>query len=270
MAVAIPLVMMAAGASTVYIAAAAVVLAATGVGGKINQAASKVFGKDLVNAANIAGSLYMGYSAMGADAGGGLGQAVDATGGLETALESTANTGLQAANPSDFGYQPDANIDGASALKAPALDPGADPSSFASDPTSRSVFDAAGGGQSQMANANAPQTSPDSLDQADQWGSSQQRFTTDSRDAGMLKNMKDLTATDQSATGRAMKWFNDLPDRTKASVIQAGGQFISGAASGYGRGQELEDSRNERRMYGSGSGLRTRARTGSVFTAAGG
>ena len=53
MAIAIPLLMMYAGAGTMAIAAPTLVLAVTGVSKKINDAASNVFGEDLVKAANI-------------------------------------------------------------------------------------------------------------------------------------------------------------------------------------------------------------------------
>lgn len=98
MAVAVPLVMAAAGAGTAAIVGTSLVLAATGVNSKIDRAASKVFGKDLVNVANIAGSAFLafggGMPSAGAGSSAGLGEAVDATGGMDTALGSTANTGM--------------------------------------------------------------------------------------------------------------------------------------------------------------------------------
>lgn len=65
MAVALPLALGALGASTAVSVGVGLAVAATGIGSKIDKAASKVFGKDLVKVANIAGAAYMGYQAMG-------------------------------------------------------------------------------------------------------------------------------------------------------------------------------------------------------------
>jgi len=58
MAVAVPLLMSAAGVGTAVSIAVGVGMAVTGIGAKINKAASKVFGKGLVNAFNIIGTAY--------------------------------------------------------------------------------------------------------------------------------------------------------------------------------------------------------------------
>ena len=94
---------------------AGLVAAKTGISAKVDRAASKVFGKDVVKFANIAGAVYgaaggfagagpsevfsnisgaFGGAASGASsAAGGLGSAVDATGGIETAVEAAGNMG---------------------------------------------------------------------------------------------------------------------------------------------------------------------------------
>lgn len=66
MAIAIPLIMGAAGASAATIAVVSIAFAVTGVNDRINSAASEVFGKDLVGLANIAGMVYGAASASGA------------------------------------------------------------------------------------------------------------------------------------------------------------------------------------------------------------
>ena len=76
--------MAATGVGTAAILATSLVLGATGANDKINAAASKVFGKDTVKIANIAGAMYMAYQAFGSGATGG--EALDpGAAGLETA-----------------------------------------------------------------------------------------------------------------------------------------------------------------------------------------
>lgn len=108
MAVAIPLIMAATGASAaigaaIGISATAVsigtglAMAVTGLSSKVDQAASKVFGKDLVNAANIVGTV---YGAFGGFSGAGPGEVVGnvgdmfkgVTGGGGGALSTAAQT----------------------------------------------------------------------------------------------------------------------------------------------------------------------------------
>lgn len=68
MAVAVPLIMGAAGASTLATVATTLVLGATGINAKIDKAASKVFGEDLVKIGNIAGAAFMAWDAFGGGA----------------------------------------------------------------------------------------------------------------------------------------------------------------------------------------------------------
>lgn len=110
MAVIIPIAMAYAGATTATIAFTTIAMAVTGVSAKVDRAASKVFGEDVVKFANIAGAIYMaGSGAFGggeaAAAGDGLGSVVDATGGMETAVGSTANTGVPAAVDATGGLE---------------------------------------------------------------------------------------------------------------------------------------------------------------------
>ena len=101
-AVAIPFIMSAAGASAAIGAAvgisagmvstlAAVAFQVTGINDKVNKAASKVFGEDLVQFANIAGSAYAMFNG-GFDLGGGAeaAAATDAAGNLIPAPEVPA------------------------------------------------------------------------------------------------------------------------------------------------------------------------------------
>lgn len=101
MAVAIPIVMAVSGASAAVgaaigvsaalVTAGATVLAtATGVSGAINKAATKVFGKDLVKAANVVGSIYMATSGFSADGGATDASSANAVNGLDAASDAAA------------------------------------------------------------------------------------------------------------------------------------------------------------------------------------
>ena len=81
MAIAVPLLLSATGASAaigaaigvsaaVVTAGAGLLVGATGIGKSINKAASKVFGEDLVKVANIAGAIYMAVDGFSGSEGG--------------------------------------------------------------------------------------------------------------------------------------------------------------------------------------------------------
>lgn len=91
MAIAVPLLMGAAGFGSTAIMATSLVMGVSGIGGKINKAASKVFGEDLVNIANIGGAAFMAFS------GGFSSGAEGAMNGLDPANLSTATSEAAAA-----------------------------------------------------------------------------------------------------------------------------------------------------------------------------
>ena len=117
MAIAIPFLMSATGASAAIGAAvglsatmvgtiASVVFQVTGVNDKINKAASKVFGEDLVKFANIAGAGYAmfngGFDIGGADAGGAASAIDPSSAGAVNGLDAADNA-FSAANSAAGG-----------------------------------------------------------------------------------------------------------------------------------------------------------------------
>lgn len=86
MAVAVPLLMGAFGAGTTAIAITTIAFSVTGINDKINKAASKVFGADLVGFANLAGMAYGAFN-------GGFGGADAATGGADAATSAAWSDG---------------------------------------------------------------------------------------------------------------------------------------------------------------------------------
>lgn len=204
------------GATTVAIGTG-LVLSATGISAKIDKAASKVFGKDLVNFANIAGSIYLAGGAMGAwdtasgslasAAAGGAGGVSPPPGSLENAAFMEANAGGVMADPTAGVAQANMGLN---------MDPTATP---------------ANQGVTQPTNPNA------------------------SLKAAKLGTTPAGTGTVDTATQKAAGIWNGLGDRTQAAALQIGGNILSGAAQGKAA-QAAEAARiaNENR-YRSGSGL---------------
>lgn len=225
MAIAIPLIVMAAGAGAaaaigVSVATLAIgtglVLQATGINAKINKAASKVFGEKLVNIANIAGSVFLGATAAGliggaqsaasvAGAAGSAAEAAGAVAGDVGAAMNAAEMGAQGASAAN------GIAGGASAANQLASGVGVPP---------------VGGGM-------PPPTS----------GS---EFT------GVLKQAQQ--GASKVGEGISTAW-NSMGDKTKAAALQIGGQMLSGASSGKAAAEaEKQRIANENR-YRSGSGL---------------
>ena len=94
MAVVVPFVMAAAGASATTIAITSVAFAVTGISAKINKVAAGVFGEDLVKIGNIFGAAYAAWNG-GFDIGG-SGGAAEAAGAAGTGAGADAFTGMEA------------------------------------------------------------------------------------------------------------------------------------------------------------------------------
>lgn len=236
MAVAVPMIMAATGASaavgaaigvsaTLVTAATGVLVAATGIGAKINKAASKVFGEDLVNFANIAGSVFM---ATGGDVGDLFGGGAEAAGALSSAGGSLVDPLM-------------AGADIASAAAMPSFEVG-------------SVLGGAGDAAGALASAqpafgvqmpsfevgsvlgNGPAAAP-GLQPASQPGGMP--------GGGALKT--------------ASEWWAKQSDPTKAALIQVGGNVVAGTAQGVAKAREMKDLRDERlrreAIFNSGSKL---------------
>lgn len=225
MAVAVPLLMGATGASAaigaavgvsagIVTAATGVLVAASGVGKKINKAASKVFGEELVSFANIAGGVFL---AAGGDpgsifgGGGSGGGALASAGGIDgmSAFESAASTAGQG-----------------QALVEPfaAVAQQADP--FAQAASGFEMGSIIGNGPAAMDPRVPPVSQPGGMP-----------------GGGALKT--------------ASEWWSKQSDPTKAALIQGAGQVVSGAAQGYAKAAEMKDLREERRrreeIFNSGS-----------------
>lgn len=221
MAVAIPIIMSATGASAAIgaslgaalgvgaISATAIsigtglVMAATGISAKIDKAASKVFGKDLVTVANIAGGLYL---AAGGFSGG------EASGGF--AGDATA-AGYDPGFGTSGGIIP-TEVAGAAPVWSQA---GADTMGA----LVRANVDAAGGAAT-MAQAPAA-----------------------------------TIAQPQTGVGGALSkvgaaWDKAAPT-TKSALIQAGGNLLAGVAQGKAEEAAMDKRFEQEARYRSGSGL---------------
>lgn len=232
MAVAIPILMSATGATAAVAGALGVsamavtvgtglLVAATGIGAKVNKAASKVFGEDLVSFANLAGGLAM---AAGWDPAGMLGGATEAaSGALATAAGQTADQ-MSTLNDLAGGGLVDAATSGAEAYIAPSL-------TQMVEPSAGSVFEGFN-----------KATGAPNLD----------RLSISSNGASVAAG--DLKTDGALAT--ASKWWDKQTPQVKAALIQTAGSAVSGAAQGYAhaKDQERQDSRD--RVYKSGSGVR--------------
>lgn len=241
MAVVVPLVMAAAGATATTIALTSIALAVTGISGKINKAATKVFGEDLVKVANIAGSMYLafggGFSGGGEAAAGaadGLGGVVDATGGIETAIEMANNGGTSLAGGYASAYGADAVVDATGGVET------------AVEAANNAVRPQAG---AQLYGRDA------ALEARQAPGSGAARAGGSTPGAGGAKGVFESAG---GSLGKAKDWFSALPERTQAAVIQAGGELVMGAAGGYARGKQVEDEREARKNHGSGTRLQRR------------
>lgn len=225
MAVAIPLIVMAAGSGvaaaigvsvTTLAIGTGLVLQATGINTKINKAASKVFGEKLVNIANIAGSVFIGASAAGLLAGAG-----EAAGGALAGAASAAEGGAQAAANAAWSAGGAAEVAGGAGVSGLA---GVDAAQNVANATFGS------GGAAEVAGG----------------------IKAPTEFQGALK------VAQQGATkvgeGLASAW-NKMGDKGQAAALQIGGQMLSGASAGKAA-EEAEKKRiaNENR-YRSGSGL---------------
>lgn len=231
MAIAIPLLMMAGGAGTMAIAATTLVMAVTGISKKINDAASNVFGEDLVKAANLIGGVYIAYTSIagtGAEA---------AAGGAEAGAADAAATTDAATNVTEAATAADTATTAAAGNGTAAAD-------FAGNMPTGSAAQA----------ATAPVTAPTTLAPDAAAAASGGSTPTVQTTAEELAKRKAADAAAQKGaslggkTGQVSSWWNGLSDQSKAAVIQTGGSMLSGALSGYGQGQKAEQEMALARM----------------------
>lgn len=101
MAIAVPFLLTAVGATATTVAITTVAFAVTGISAKINQAAVSVFGEDLVKVANIAGAAYGAFNG-GFDLGG---EAANIGYGELAADGMTDMAAVEAANAAEAGVE---------------------------------------------------------------------------------------------------------------------------------------------------------------------
>jgi len=251
MAIIVPIVLAAAGASAAVTIGVSLALAVTGISAKIDKAASKVFGKDLVTVASIAGAVYLAYS------GGAFG------GGGESSASAVSN--VSALDPSEFGA-----LAGA-------------------ENAAGSVTGAASGATQQggaLANA-AGDTSFDAWD-FNPAGGGGGGISADQARYGMLENSAAASGGNPAAgastatpPGAPPKPFADavwdkvtgawksLGDRGQGALLQVGGNLLSGMANGAAQAKAAADQRAYDSKYRSGSGLTQWAPRRTVYSPGG-
>lgn len=225
MAVAIPLLMTAAGASTAVTLGVSLAAGITGLSASIDRAATKVFGKDLVQIGNIAGAIAL---------------ATGSVPDLSGATSAGASAGTLAGNGAEIlGGAIDAgglNLAGDGVL----AQAGGASGGLTLDPVS-----ASGGG----------------LDLA---GSAAQASAEVGTKAALTQplaaNSGATSATGGSWTDKLSGTWKSLGDKGQAAAVQVGGSLLTGAASGYANAQAQKDVLDEQRRnnetYRTGSHLR--------------
>jgi hypothetical protein len=260
MAVAIPLIAMGMGASAWTVAAITIAASATGVSKKVNEAAAGVFGEDLVNAANIAGSVWMAYSAFNPDSAYSVGNvfggssSAAATSSAETAASTAAAEGANAAAPAGgalpAGGGTDAVVAGSNAGASGGVLPQAAAQSTA--------------GATEAA-ASGIKTFGETLPTSSFTSQAVTPLTTNV--GGQLANVSSVQAP--AATG----FFDGMSDWQKYGLMQAGGQMLSGTMQGAAQAESMEQQRawqlEDAARYRSGSGMTSYYARRPVFAAVG-
>lgn len=227
MAIAVPLLMMAAGASTAAIAATTLVLAVTGISAKINKAAANVFGEDLVKAANIVGGVYLAYTSLTAGAGG------------EAAAGDAATTGAEGADAAANAADATTSVTDASTALPPDVSvgtTGAGGSTAGADAVIDTTTEAA-------TSTAAPTVTANGTAGADYAGHTPVGQAAGAKDQVNYFNMRTdpkVAALSNSTNKQVASWWDGLSAQEKAATMQVGGTMLSGALSGYAQGQKAD------------------------------
>ncbi len=223
MAVAIPLLASAAAgavglgtvAATAVSIGAGLVAAKTGISAKVDKAAGKVFGRDAVKVFNIAGTV---YGAMGGFAGQGPGQVWDnisgAFGGAAASASSVPGTGIDATG---------------------GMETAVDSFGYVAQPD----IGAMGGDYAGTQYQQQPQ-----VDGALPAVRGQPPGAPAASGAG---------AQGPGTADKIKAWWDNAGDRTRAQVLQLGGQVIAGIADGASREKEIKAAEARDARYRSGS-----------------
>lgn len=247
MAVAIPLIAMGMGASAWTVAAITIAASATGVSRKVNEAAAGVFGEDLVNAANLAGSVWMAYSAFNPDSAYSVGKVF---GGSSGAAATTAEAASSTA------------AEGASA---------ATPAGATAGGTSGGALQAGAGTESVVASGSAGAGGTPVLPQA-----AAQSTAAGASEAATSAGAKTFAQAGSQEVGKEVVkkgFFDGMTDWQKYGLMQAGGQMLSGTMQGAAQAESMEQQRawqlEDAARYRSGSGMTNYYARRPVFAAAG-
>lgn len=291
MAIAVPVLMAAAGATASTIAITTIAFSVTGISAKINKAAEGVFGKDLVAIGNLFGAAYGAFTGgFGAMSGGSDG--LNAVNGLDAASDAFAASG--AANAGGVTFAETAGLAGGNmgSLANMAGD-AVNGSDLMSD-----TFVSNGGaggfgvdvieGAAPVADVAEVQPVADSPDNAIERANSQSQTTSlipgtgaTSQQAAAQQGMPTQAAAPQAAApqpgparvtatgGAAPRSFFDRlvfdeKGNVSAAAMRAGGQVLSGVGQGYSAGQAARQKQQqfdatmaeERRRRSQGTGLR--------------
>ena len=286
MAIIVPFVASAMGATALQATLVAVAFSVTGISAKIDKAASKVFGKDLVMLGNVLGAGYAMFN-RGFDVGGGadtIGPATDAAGNLTSAPEisssawdatgaanasaiEAASAGAQPMNLSDmaagfddgsfFGGGSTASVDSTNMLtntsgitdgKAPTTTAPADGALKLTSSTSQPQGTGAASAQATAGNATAAQATDQIVPNATQAKAAADVLSKQLAPYQQPSNIFErLMYTTDKAGNRV---FND---RLAGGVIQG----LGSAASGYMQSQEAAKGLDwQKQKYGARIGGR--------------
>lgn len=255
MAVAIPIILAATGASAAIGAAigvsaalvtvgVGVAVTASGIGAKVDKAFANVFGPELVQLGNIAGAAYLafgsgfnGYDAMGNP----VAEAGTAGNGLQLGTTSTA----PAAAPTAAGAT--GTVDAAAGAAEAANTTGTTALTTGTETTAAGV--AADTSGVAGPGLKIPQT-------------------TSAPNVGIAGATRAGTVQPGALAG-ATKWFNSLNPNMQAAVLQLAGNTLAGGAQGFMGAKSEQDQRDwiesQNRIYRSGSGVLARG----LYTARG-
>lgn len=244
MAVVVPLLISAAAGAagltatmaTIATVAGGLVAAKSGLSKRIDDAAGKVFGKDLVKVGNIAGMfLAPSANAWGAENWGSMA-------GTATSVGAAAgNAALAESAVAGGGYVGASSATPALAATAPS----------ALDAAVASAGDASGA----MARQAIGSSSPLSYTPA---GPSSYGAIQASQGVAPGGGLMDKVGSAWDKAGAA---FKGMSPQAQSAAIQAGGQIVSGAAQGYSTGRQMQDQ--ERRRLEEEERIRQRYRSGS-------
>ena len=235
--------MAATGVGTAAILATSLVLGATGANDKINAAASKVFGKDTVKIANIAGAMYMAYQAFSGDGLAGADALDPAAAGLETAgaapLDGSGLTGVS----SPLTAAPEAVAGATEVTGAAVASPGGGALSTA----------AQGGRLDLLAPQSAPGASFDIQTPATSAAAQPAASAAVAPQAPMAPSAPNPVS---AAASKAGTWFSGLSPQAQGALVLVGGQTVGGWAQGRAQDRAAQAQRDYDAQYRRGSGLK--------------